>query len=278
VRRVPRLWRLNVQASQIEECIRLSLFAIDQHPQNPPLEEGDYLLLQLVLADAHRLGKERSRIEFALVFERLEKDLDGSVSRRHWPKAGKAWRYIVHCSETVPTVPFSLENLGLEYNVAGQTNPKLIHPSDAALVWPWIRTPQEVEPRRRIPEDVLRRVIINWDRVVTEGPIRTTRVREHERRLLNPLIHDMLKLEYDCHCQVCRHDFKPVYGVPYAETRLLTPLERGGTAVSRNIVVLCPNHNGIIGAAGATFDPGQLAFRFPNGHIDKIVLDRHLAA
>ncbi len=104
--------RLNVQFSQIEECIRTSLFAVEGLPRNPPLKPGEELLLQLVKEDAKGLGKLGSRVEFALLFERAIDDPTGELSRTHWPNAGKTWRYILHCSETVPTIPFSLENLG----------------------------------------------------------------------------------------------------------------------------------------------------------------------
>src|SRR5688500_16297774 len=105
--------RLNVQFSQIEECIRTSLFAVDSLPATPPLAKGELLLLQLVKDDARRLGKLERRIEFALVFDRAAPDLTGAISREHWPNAGKTWKYILYCSETEPTIPFSLEALGL---------------------------------------------------------------------------------------------------------------------------------------------------------------------
>lgn len=35
--------RLNVQFSQIEECIRKSLFALPGLPRNPPLRKGEPL-------------------------------------------------------------------------------------------------------------------------------------------------------------------------------------------------------------------------------------------
>ena len=69
--------RLNVRFTQIEECLRKSLFALATLPRNPPLLQGEELLLQLVLEDARRLGKEDSRIEFALLFDHVEHDTTG---------------------------------------------------------------------------------------------------------------------------------------------------------------------------------------------------------
>ena len=65
-----RMRRLNVQFSQIEECIRTSMFAVDALPRNPPLQRGEVLLLQLVKSDAADRGWLDRRIQFALVFDR----------------------------------------------------------------------------------------------------------------------------------------------------------------------------------------------------------------
>lgn len=269
--------RLNVQFSQIEECIRTSLFAVDGLPRNPPLEPGEELLLQLVKQDAESLGKLDSRIEFALLFERVQDDPTGALSRAHWPNAGKTWRYILHCSETVPTIPFSLENLGLSRDYGGQANPMYIEPGDAARIRPFLKgglAPAELPGIASVQDLLLS--IRNYDRIVRLAPARTGRVREHERRLSDPWLGDALKLLYEHRCQICRHDFRPRYGTPYADTRFLTPLASGGEPVSRNLVVICPNHDAIIGATSAKFDDRALAFRFPNGLVEKIDLRDHL--
>src|SRR5688572_21881598 len=120
--------RLNVRFSQIEECIQKALFAVNDLPRNPPLRVGERLLLQLVKRDAEKLQKLDSRIEFALVFERVQADLDGTLSRKHWPNAGKVWKHLLVCSETVPAAPFSLEDLRLTKDYAGEGQCVLIDP------------------------------------------------------------------------------------------------------------------------------------------------------
>src|SRR4029078_94417 len=74
--------RLNVLEAQIDECIQKSMFALSLRPQNPELHEGELLLLQLVKNDASRLGKLKERINFALVFDHLERDYDGAIRGR----------------------------------------------------------------------------------------------------------------------------------------------------------------------------------------------------
>ncbi|HET8669078.1 MAG TPA: hypothetical protein VFM05_00180 [Candidatus Saccharimonadales bacterium] len=114
--------RLNVKQSQIDECIQSSLFAFGVKPQNLELQPGELLLLQLVKREAARLGKLKSRIDFALVFDHLEYDHNGTISRLHWPNADRIWPWIVHCSATIPTIPFSLAHLDLSENYEGQDN------------------------------------------------------------------------------------------------------------------------------------------------------------
>ena len=66
--------RLNVGLTQLGKCIRNSMFAIDNEPVTHKLVPGELLLLQLNVVDARPLRKEHSRIEYALVFDHLEKD------------------------------------------------------------------------------------------------------------------------------------------------------------------------------------------------------------
>jgi len=251
--------RLNVQFSQIEECIRTSLFAVDMLPVNPPLQPGEELLLQLTKADAESLGKRDGRIEFALIFDHHAEDQDGAISRARWPNAGKTWKYILYCSETIPTIPISLEALHLNKDYGGQINPMYIDPADTARIRPYLKggaKPDQLESLA--PVDQLLAVIRNYDMVVRLSPTRTIRVAEHDRRLRDSWLGDALKTLYEHRCQICVHDFKPRYGVAYADTRFILPIDEGGEPVSRNTIVLCPNHNAIIAAAQAVFESPAL--------------------
>ena len=88
--------RLNVRQAQIDECIQKSMFAINSKPQNPELQPGELLLFQLVKQEAGQLHKLSSRIDFGLVFNRLERDHDGTISRLHRPAEGRIWNWIIN--------------------------------------------------------------------------------------------------------------------------------------------------------------------------------------
>jgi hypothetical protein len=268
--------RLNVRFSQIEECIRTSMFAVDMLPANPPMHKGEELLLQLVSADAAVHKMVDQRIQFALIFDRAVSDATGAISREHWPHAGKTWKYILFCSETVPCIPFSLEHLGMT-RYAGQTNPMYIQPEDAARIRPYLKGETRPEGLTSIASvEQLLITLHNYDRVVTQEPQRTVRVSEHTRRLQDPWLGDTLKSLYHHRCQICSMDFKPRYGVPYADTRFITPVSDGGPPISRNTVVICPNHNAIIDATRAHFDWKTLAYEYPNGLVEALTLSDHL--
>lgn len=127
--------RLNVQSSQIEECIRRSMFAISQRPT---IEPGELMLLQLTKQDAQREGKLDRRVEYVLEFDHAEADPDGRISRAHWPDADRTWPWIIYGRRTLPTVPFSLELLPLEGTYANQQNPVTISPRDEEVILPFI--------------------------------------------------------------------------------------------------------------------------------------------
>src|SRR5260370_37207416 len=131
--------RLNVQETQIDECIQTSMYAIHSRPQTPELQPGELLLLQLVKNNARQSGKLKSRINFALVFDHLERDYDGTISRLHWPNAGREWPWIVVGLATVPTVPFSLEDLPLSKSYEGFYNPGTIERKDEEIILPYIQ-------------------------------------------------------------------------------------------------------------------------------------------
>ncbi len=190
--------RLNVRQTQIRECIERSIFAVDRFPN---FKAGEILLLQLVKEEARKLEKLNSRIEFALVYSHYEIDHSGEISRRHWPKAGKTWRYILFCSETIPTVPFSLEKLPLKYPYSGQTNPVVIDREDETQIVPFIwgkRTGYEL--RDLFGPGLVREALANYDVIADHQQPHKIIIPEHEEYYRSPLLSESLKAIYDHRC------------------------------------------------------------------------------
>jgi len=282
------IWRLNVKETQIGVCIQDKLFAIETKPRNPEIQRGDILLLQLVSTDAKKQSKENSRVEYALVFDHYEEDYNGIISNHYWPQAERTWRWILHCSGIITTAPFSLENLNLYHDYAGQTNPKHIKPEDVDKILPFILSygrAEEIGPKvHRILEEssskeyALWSIINNNDRIVesSQAEVEWEIVPEVKRIKRNPELPCLLKELYGFRCQVCGFDFKPRYGVPYSETHHVIWMSRGGVDHSNNIVVVCPNHHRIIHNTNPEFDRSELAFVYPNGLHESLQLKNHL--
>lgn len=263
------------------------MFALSERPRNPELQPGELLLLQLVKMDANRLGKVHQRINFALVFDHLERDHDGSISRHHWPNESRTWNWIVYGLATVPTIPFSLEDQQLSRNYQGQDNARYIHPQDEDGVrrfiqWSLAQSPQPdlqlVPPSRMVREfgpDSTLTAILNHDRIAMLRPIhrKTVTAEEYDR---NPWLADSLKSYYDHRCQVCGNDFQPTYGVSFSESHHIQYLSDGGPDISGNIVVLCPNHHRVIHATSAYFNRDEVTYEYPNGLRERLLLPTHI--
>src|SRR4030042_1000742 len=266
--------RLNVRQSQVRECIEKSLFAIDQTPH---FHKGEILLLQLVKNEATSLHKLQARIEFALVYDHSEVDHTGEISRQHWPQAGKTWKYILVCSDTIPTIPFSLEDLPLSNNYAGQTNPLAITQEDEAVIsaYVWGRL-TGYELRDPFGPSLVKETLGNYDVITHPEKPKKIIVPEHEEFFRDPLLSESLKSIYDHRCQVCGMNFRIKYEEPFAAPHHIDSLSSGGLDVSKNIIVTCPNHHRIIHKTHAEFDHDKLLYKYPNGLEERLVLADHL--
>lgn len=265
------------------------MFALDFRPQNPALQPGELLLLQLVKQAAISSRKLHSRVDFALVFDRFERDHDGTISRRYWPQEGRTWKWILYCSKTVPTIPFSLEDLNLSRSYDGQDNARYISPEDEKLVLPYIQwalaeipePDKQMVPVSDLPLKFGRKstlsAIFNYDRILALRPPRKKTVTlEQPNR--NQGLSDSLKLYYGYYCQICNQAVGAPYGVKVADTHHIQYLSRGGPDISSNIIVVCPNHHNIIHATDAYFDRAKLAYIYPNSLQENLVLTDHLVA
>jgi hypothetical protein len=265
--------RLNVKQSQIRECIEKSLFAVDRLPH---LQKGEVLLLQLVKQEAIRTGKLNSRIEFVLLYDHYEIDHTGEISKHHWPLADKTWKYIIYCSKTIPTVPFSLEDLPLSAVYGGQTNPRTISPKDESLILPYLWGEMVgYELRDNFGPTLVRETIANYDVIVQREAPRKVLIPEHEEFYRDPLLAESLKSIYDHRCQVCGMNFRVKYDEPFSETHHIQPLGKGGADISKNIIVICPNHHRIIHKTNPDFDRSKLLYKYPNGLEERLILADH---
>lgn len=95
-------------------------------------------------------------------------------------------------------------------------------------------------------------------------------------RKLNRSIADELKQLYDYRCQITGEHIGDGYGCSVVEAHHIEYFTRSMNNNASNIIIVNPNFHRIIHQASPIFDRKTLSFRFPNGVIEKVKLDKHL--
>lgn len=87
---------------------------------------------------------------------------------------------------------------------------------------------------------------------------------------------EMLKRLYAYRCQICGKNVGEEHGVKIAEAHHIKYFSKSVDNSSDNLLILCPNHHSLIHALNPKFDYDELQYIYPDGKIDKIILDLHL--
>lgn len=95
-------------------------------------------------------------------------------------------------------------------------------------------------------------------------------------RQLDRSIGDSLKLLYDYRCQMTGEKVGDEYNALVVEAHHIIPFTESMNNDTSNIIILSPSYHRIIHKARPEFDRSQMAFRFPNGLVEKVKLDKHL--
>lgn len=95
-------------------------------------------------------------------------------------------------------------------------------------------------------------------------------------RYLDRSIADGLKSLYKYKCQICKCSFGKPYGSDLIHAHHIDPFVKSLNNNPENIMVLCPNHHGIIHDIHPEFDFGEKVFHYPNGFTEPLRLNLHL--
>lgn len=95
-------------------------------------------------------------------------------------------------------------------------------------------------------------------------------------RKLDRSIGNSLKRIYDYRCQMTGEKIGATHDVVCVEAHHIEPFTKSFNNDYSNIIILSPNYHRIIHKANPTFNREQLAFKFPNGLIEKLKLNKHL--
>ncbi len=95
-------------------------------------------------------------------------------------------------------------------------------------------------------------------------------------RKLDQTIGEGLKRFYAYRCQICGLPIGELYGAAVAQTHHIEYFCKSLNNDASNIMIVCPNHHGVIHAANPQFNWEQKQFCYPNGLREGLILNKHL--
>lgn len=95
-------------------------------------------------------------------------------------------------------------------------------------------------------------------------------------RKLNKKIGDNLKLFYGYRCQICGKLIGESYGTQIVEAHHIDYFVSSLNNDSDNLLIVCPNHHRIIHDVNPIFDKKKLVYKYPNGLIEGLKINKHI--
>lgn len=95
-------------------------------------------------------------------------------------------------------------------------------------------------------------------------------------RKLDKSIGEQLKEVYDNRCQICGIHVGERYDTRVIHAHHIDYFSKSLNNNASNIMIVCPNHHGVIHAAKPEFDRSRYTFHYSNGYTDKLLLNKHL--
>ena len=96
-------------------------------------------------------------------------------------------------------------------------------------------------------------------------------------RQLDRSIGDSLKLLYDYRCQMTGEKVGDEHNALVVEAHHIIPFTESMNNDISNIIILSPSYHRIIHKAKPVFNRPSLSFHFPNGLVERVKIDKHLA-
>lgn len=101
--------------------------------------------------------------------------------------------------------------------------------------------------------------------------ISTLKVRKLDMTICNKLKHI-----YDYSCQICGEKIGEKYNTNFIHAHHIEPFSKSLNNNPENIMIVCPNHHGLIHTAHPVFDIINKEFKYENGYIENLKLNYHL--
>lgn len=85
-----------------------------------------------------------------------------------------------------------------------------------------------------------------------------------------------LKSLYSNRCQICGCSCGEKYGSDLIHAHHIDYFAKSLDNSAINILIVCPNHHGIIHDTNPTFDRSDLTYHYPNGYVEGLTINFHL--
>lgn len=95
-------------------------------------------------------------------------------------------------------------------------------------------------------------------------------------RHLSRGIGNSLKELYGYRCQICGNYIGEKYGSKLIHAHHIEYFTKSLNNNPENILIVCPNHHGIIHDCNPVFDRTERAFHYPNGLVEGLILNHHI--
>lgn len=95
-------------------------------------------------------------------------------------------------------------------------------------------------------------------------------------RKLDKSIGDSLKQFYGNKCQICGLEVGRKYDTSVIHAHHIDYFIKTLNNNPDNIMIICPNHHGIIHSTNPVFDKEKKMFYYPNGYAEGLLLNLHL--
>lgn len=109
------------------------------------------------------------------------------------------------------------------------------------------------------------------DRAYIEQKIGVRKIRHLSRGIGNSL-----KELYGYRCQICGEYIGEKYGSTLIHAHHIEYFTKSLNNNPENILIVCPNHHGIIHDRSPEFNYAEKSYRYPNGLVEGLALNRHI--
>ncbi len=128
---------------------------------------------------------------------------------------------------------------------------------------------REIQEIRRFDEQ-------SFENAIDENAMIIERLGLKKIRRLSQAIGENLKQIYGYRCQICGEYIGEIYGSRIVHAHHIDFFTESLNNDASNIMIVCPNHHGIIHDRKPQFDRNEKVFTYPNGYREGLKINRHL--